>query len=98
MNYNDNFVFPDETEEIDGLDGMVFHTIHPNHATLSYRREELCMTQQAVADAAGITLRQYQRFESGERNMSSASLRIGLSICHVLKLDPCRFVDLPTSD
>ena len=98
MNYNDDFTFPDEPEEIDGLDGMVFHTIHPDHATLLYRREEFGMTQRAVADAAGITLRQYQKFESGERNMSSASLRIGMAICHVLKLDPYRFVDLPISD
>lgn len=50
------------------------------------------MTQQEVADAAGILLRQYQRLESGERSMSSVSLRIGLAVCDVLGLDPHRFV------
>lgn len=94
MHYNDNFTFPDEHLEEDGRQWIIFH---PDHAPLRYRREEFGMTQQQVADACGITLRQYQKFESGDRNMSAASLRIGLSICHVLKLDPYRFVTLPTS-
>ena len=96
MKYNDNFEYP-PTEPL-VVEGMVFDIlIHPTHAPLQYRREEFGMSQQQVADAAGITLRQYQRFESGERNMSSATMRIGLSICRVLQLDPNRFVDLPTS-
>lgn len=91
MAYNDNFAYPpSEPLEVDGLVYTI--KIHPDHAPLRYRREEYGMSQQQVADAAGITLRQYQRFESGERSMSSASMRIGLSICHVLKLDPYRFV------
>ena len=94
MNYNDNFTFPQEPVEEDGTQWI---TLYPEHAPLYYRRKELGMTQQQVADAAGITLRQYQKFESGERNMSAASMRIGLSICHVLKLDPYRFITLPTS-
>lgn len=97
MNYNDNFMYP-ETEPVE-IEGLVFTIeLHPDHAPLRYRREEFGMSQQQVADAAGITLRQYQRFESGDRKMSSASMRIGLSICHVLKLDPYRFIDLPTSE
>ena len=59
---------------------------------LLHRRKQLGMTQQEVADAAKIQLRQYQRFERGERTMASASMRIGLSICAVLELDPYRFV------
>ncbi len=50
------------------------------------------MTQQQVADAAHIQARQYQRLENGERNISGASMRIGLSVCAVLKLDPYRFM------
>ena len=50
------------------------------------------MTQQQVADAAHIQTRQYQRLENGERNISGASMRIGLSVCAVLKLDPYRFM------
>lgn len=55
---------------------------------LRRRREEMGLTQQQVADKAGIQLRQYQRFESNERGLSGASMRIGLSVCSVLKLDP----------
>lgn len=97
MPYNDTFSYPPAEPLV--VDGMEFTTIiHPDHAPLRYRREEFGMSQQQVADAAGISLRQYQRFESGERSISSASMRIGLSICHVLKLDPYRFVVLPTSE
>lgn len=80
-------------EDIFG-DGGQFVTLEPERAILSRRRKQLRMTQQQVADAAHIQLRQYQRLESGERSMASASLRIGLSICSVLKLDPRRFVPI----
>ncbi len=59
---------------------------------LKNRREELGMTQQQVADKAHIQLRQYQRFENGERELCSSSMRIGVSICHALELDPRRFI------
>lgn len=58
---------------------------------LQNRRKQLGMTQQQVADTARIQLRQYQRLESGERSMAGASMRIGLSVCSALKLDPFRF-------
>ena len=97
MRYNDDFTYP-ESEPIE-IDSLVFDVeIHPEHAPLRVRREEKHLSQQQVADLAGITLRQYQRFESGERRMSSASLKIGLSICRVLELDPYRFVELPASE
>ena len=97
MRYNDDFTYP-ESEPIE-IDSLVFDVeIHPEHAPLRFRREEKHLSQQQVADLAGITLRQYQRFESGERRMSSASLKIGLSICRVLELDPYRFVELPASE
>lgn len=48
------------------LDG--FQTIIPTAAAvLSEKRQILRLTQQEVADRAKITLRQYQRLESGER-------------------------------
>ena len=54
------------------LDG--FQTIIPTAAAvLSVRRQMLRMTQQEVADRANITLRQYQRLESGERNILTSS-------------------------
>lgn len=95
MQYNDNFSYPPAEPLV--VDGLAFDLAHPDHAPLRYRREEMKLSQQQVADAARITLRQYQRFESGERKLSSASMRIGLSICRVLNLDPYRFVQ-PTSD
>ena len=55
---------------------------------LRYRREQLGLTMQEVADMAGIQLSQYQRLESGDRSLSACSMRIGLSICAVLLLDP----------
>lgn len=82
------------TDDIFG-DGSQFVTLEPDRSVLFRRRKQLGMTQQQVADAANIQLRQYQRLESGERSMASASLRIGLSVCSVLKLDPRRFVTVP---
>lgn len=62
-----------------------------NHNILKNRREDMNLTQQQVADQAEILLRQYQRLESGERDITGASARIMLSVCEVLKLDPYLF-------
>lgn len=74
------------------IGGMVFERI-PAHdgSVLLSRRKEMKMTQQQVADAAGIQLRQYQRVEAGERTLSGSSARIMLSVCEVLQLDPYLF-------
>lgn len=96
MKYNDNFVYP-ASEPLTVNGSKVICEIISAQAPLKLRREEMSLSQQDVASAAGITLRQYQRFESGERSMSSASLRIGLSICQVLRLDPYRFIHPTTS-
>lgn len=88
MEYNDKLYFDEfQTDEKTGLALMI-----PDNGYLRHQREALGMTQQQVADTAGILLRQYQRLESGERSMASTSLRIGLSVCDALKLDPHRFV------
>ena len=50
-------------------------------------REKLGLTQQQVADKANIQLRQYQRFESGERNLSSSSFNIACRVIEALGLD-----------
>ena len=44
---------------------------------LRHRREELHLTQQQVADRANIKLRQYQRFEMGERSLSGPACASG---------------------
>lgn len=95
MDYHDSFTFPEDPSIEDDPEFCI--VVYPEYAALHYRREELGLSQQEAADRSGITLRQYQRFESGERSMASASLRIGLSICRTLDLDPYRFIAPPTS-
>lgn len=56
------------------------------------RREQLGLTQQEVADRANIKLSQYQSFETGGKSIMGASMRIGLSVCAVLLLDPYMFL------
>lgn len=50
-------------------------------------REKLGLTQQQVADKANIQLRQYQRFESGERNLSSSSFNIACRVIEALGMN-----------
>lgn len=87
MEYNDNFDFK-------VVDGLI--VIRDDAGVLKDRRAELGLTQQQVADLAGIKLSQYQRLESGERSIFGASMRIGTSVCKVLYLDPLRFADYGT--
>jgi len=54
-------------------------------------RKQLGLTQQQVADNASVTLRAYQRFESGERKISNSSLRTAVKILEVLKIDVAIF-------
>lgn len=61
---------------------------HFEHQILAERRKELKMTQQQVAEKAGMQIRQYQRLENGERNITGSTGKVLLSICNVLKLDP----------
>jgi transcriptional regulator with XRE-family HTH domain len=56
-------------------------------STLKQARKKLGLTQQQVADQARIHQRQYQRFENGERNLSSASFSIACRVLDVLQLD-----------
>jgi DNA-binding XRE family transcriptional regulator len=62
---------------------------------LKERRLSLGLTQEQVAERARIHINQYQKFESGERELYSASFRVGVSICIVLRIDPSTFVTLP---
>ena len=58
---------------------------------LKKMRLKLGMTQQQVANKANIQLRQYQRFESGERNLTSSSFNIGCSVLEALEIDIAGF-------
>jgi transcriptional regulator with XRE-family HTH domain len=54
-------------------------------------RKKLGLTQQQVADKARIVLRQYQKFESGERKLSSSSFWIASKVIQALELDVTTF-------
>ncbi len=56
------------------------------------KREKLSYTQTKVASLANISLRSYQRFESGERDIRKASFQVGISLCKALELDPYIFL------
>ena len=69
-----------------------FQTIIPTAAAvLSERRQMLRMTQQEVADQANITLRQYQRLESGERNILTSSFGLACRVNEALDMDVSKF-------
>lgn len=58
-------------------------------------------SQQHVATIIGVHVRQYQRIEYGERDIRYASMKLGLSICAVLGIDPLVLVfggDFKTMD
>ena len=55
-------------------------------------RLRLGLSQQQVATLIGIQIRHYQRFEYGEREIQEISIRVGLSLCAVLELDPVDLV------
>lgn len=94
--YNDNFVPVEkrETTYFPGIGSLELTDIpsRGNFEILIERREQLGLSQKEVAEKAKIQLRQYQRFETGERTLASATLRIALAVCDVLELDPHRFV------
>lgn len=69
------------------LDGQYFALI-PQHRVLFYRREQLGLTQQQVADMANVPLRQYQRIEQGDSKLEGNRFKSGLAICAALMLDP----------
>jgi len=63
----------------------------PDRGVLINRREKLGMTQEEVAEKAGITLKQYQRFEIQESGLSSSSFRIVHAVLSALGLDTTAF-------
>ena len=72
------------------LDG--FQTIIPTAAAvLSKKRQMLRLTQQEVADRAKITLRQYQRLESGERSILTCSFGLACRVIEALDMDVSKF-------
>ncbi len=63
------------------------HLSNNMNGVLRERRVVLGLTQQQVADRAGIKLQQYQKFESGERNIMNCSFRIAGHVIEALEMN-----------
>ncbi len=55
---------------------------------LKKQRLSLGKTQQQVANDAKISVRQYQRFESGAQIFGNSSFAIGIRVCQALEINP----------
>lgn len=86
------FLFEQDTARFPGI-GEMIEVLSPGQE-LAKQREALGLTQQEVSDRAKINIRQYQRLENGERSIYNSSFRIGLNVCHALKIDPMFYCSL----
>ena len=69
----------------------VVHTQDKRDGLLRERRVVNGLTQQQVADRAGIKLQHYQKFESGERNLRTASFGVACRVLEALDLDIIKY-------
>ena len=60
-------------------------------AILKRARAKLGLSQQQVADKAGIHMQQYQKFETGTRDLSTARFYIACRVLEALELDMTRY-------
>lgn len=63
------------------------HLDNDQHSVLKEKRQILRMTQQEIADKAKISLQQYQKFESGQRNIKTASFQLACRVIEALDMD-----------
>ena len=63
------------------------HLSDDAHSILREKRVILGLTQQQVADKAKVVLQQYQKFESGERNIMTCSFSIACRVIEALGMD-----------
>ena len=76
----------------DNLKGYkLCHVDDDMHNILYEQRIVHLLTQKQVAERAKITLQQYQKFESGARNIMSSSFRIACRVIEALQLDITAF-------
>lgn len=79
---------------MDSLDFSGFQMAHLSDkmdGILRERRVVLGLTQQQVADRANIKYQQYQKFESGERNIMTASFQVVCRVIEALEMDITAF-------
>lgn len=78
--------------EIKDLSGYQICHVSDNMAgVLREKRVTLGLTQKQVAEKAKITLREYQRFESGERNIMTSAFRTSCRIIEALGMNVSDF-------
>lgn len=74
------------------MDGFrVVHTQDKKDGLLKEQRVVNGMTQQQVADKAGILIQHYQKFEGGERNLRTASFDVACRVLEALDLDIVKY-------
>ena len=74
------------------LEGFrVVHTQDKKDGLLKEQRVIKSMTQQQVADKAGILIQHYQKFEGGERNLRTASFDVACRVLEALDLDIVKY-------
>ena len=77
---------------MDGLEGyQLCHLDDTMGSVLREKRLVLQLTMQQVADRAKITKQQYQKFETGERNIMVASFKTACSVVEALEMDITKF-------
>lgn len=79
--------------EFTNLDG--YQLVHINDRKkgniLREKRIVQNLTQQQVADRAGIKIQQYQKFESNERNIMTASFQLACKVIEALGMNASDF-------
>jgi transcriptional regulator with XRE-family HTH domain len=66
---------------------QICHLDDDMHSVLYEQRVIHGMTQKQVAEKAKITLQQYQKFESGARNIMTCSFRIACRVIEALEMN-----------
>lgn len=78
----------------ESLDGYsLCHLAKDRHSILREKRLVLGLTQQQLANKAKVSFSQYQKFESGERNIMTASFQNVCKVIRALDMDVNKFFD-----
>ena len=67
--------------------------IEKRNDNLKERRQAAGLSQSQLAEAAGVNVRMYQKYEQGDRDISKAQLSTLLRICKALS---CKLSDIVT--
>lgn len=51
------------------------------------KRKALGITQEKAAEILGLSLRQFQRYENGQKELAEAPFQLGVNMCELFKID-----------